>query len=38
MDEFAGLDSRKYMLATEEALAMLKWLRQFADAVTSKES
>lgn len=34
MTDFQNMDSREYMRATDEALAMLKWLRQFADAVS----
>lgn len=34
MAGFQAMDSRDYMRATDEALAMLKWLRQFADAVS----
>lgn len=37
MTAFQGMDSREYMHATEESLAMLKWLRQFADAVESAQ-
>ena len=33
MTAFFGAPSQDYMRATDEALAMLKWLRQFADAV-----
>ena len=33
MPAFFGAPSQDYMRATDEALAMLKWLRQFADAV-----
>ena len=33
MTVFFGAPSPDYMRATDEALAMLKWLRQFADAV-----
>jgi len=33
MTAFFGASSQDYMRATEETLAMLKWLRQFADAV-----
>ena len=33
MTAFFGASSQDYMCATDEALAMLKWLRQFADAV-----
>ena len=33
MVAFFGAPSQDYMLATGETLAMLKWLRQFADAV-----
>ena len=33
MTAFFGAPSQEYMRATEETLAMLKWLRQFADAV-----
>lgn len=34
----AKADSAFYMQATEEALEFLKWLRQFADAVKSRET
>jgi CRISPR-associated protein Cmr5 len=34
MQRFQIMDSRAYMRATDETLAMLKWLRQFADAVS----
>lgn len=33
MNEFFGADAQGLMHATDEALAMLRWLRQFADAV-----
>lgn len=33
MQAFFGTASTAYMRATDEALAVLKWLRQFADAV-----
>ncbi len=33
MEKLLKADSEFYMRATDEALAMLKWLRQFADAV-----
>lgn len=33
MTAFLGSGSQDYMRATDETLAMLKWLRQFADAV-----
>lgn len=33
MGAFFGAASQDYMRATEETFAMLKWLRQFADAV-----
>ncbi len=33
MERLQRVDSRFYMHATDETLAMLKWLRQFADAV-----
>jgi len=33
MNAFFGAPSQEYMRATDETLAMLKWLRQFADAV-----
>ena len=32
MDRLLGAPSAFYMAATDESLAMLKWLRQFADA------
>ena len=35
MTSFQIMNSRDYMRATDETLAMLKWLRQFADAVES---
>ena len=35
MQRFQIMESRDYMRATDETLAMLKWLRQFADAVES---
>ena len=35
MTGFQSMNSRDYMRATDETLAMLKWLRQFADAVES---
>lgn len=35
MTAFFGSASQDYMRATDETLAMLKWLRQFADAVES---
>jgi CRISPR-associated protein Cmr5 len=35
MTAFFGFGSQNYMHATDETLAMLKWLRQFADAVES---
>lgn len=28
-----GIDARRYMALTDDALALLRWLRQFADAV-----
>ena len=34
MTAFFGSKSQNYMHATDETLAMLKWLRQFADAVS----
>ena len=37
MSCFQNMDSRDYMAATDEALAMLKWLRQFADAIESSK-
>ena len=33
MTAFFSAPSQDYMRATDETLAMLKWLRQFADAV-----
>ncbi len=33
MEKLYGSSSQKYQQATEEALAILRWLRQFADAV-----
>ncbi|MBM3739677.1 MAG: type III-B CRISPR module-associated protein Cmr5 [Acidobacteria bacterium] len=33
MERFFSSSSQDYIRATDEALAMLKWLRQFADAV-----
>jgi CRISPR-associated protein Cmr5 len=38
MASFQAMDSREYMRATDETLSMLKWLRQFADAVESANS
>ena len=35
MDRLLGTSSAFYMAATDETLAMLKWLRQFADATDS---
>jgi CRISPR-associated protein Cmr5 len=35
MAHFFSGDSASYVRATDETLAMLKWLRQFADAVNS---
>jgi len=35
MKAFFTSGSQDYMRATDEALAMLKWLRQFADAIES---
>lgn len=35
MNAFFSSSSQDYMRATDETLAMLKWLRQFADAVES---
>ena len=35
---FQSMKSQDYMRATDETLAMLKWLRQFADAVESAGS
>ena len=37
MNGFFSAPSSGYMRATEETLAMLKWLRQFADALAKKE-
>ena len=37
MTAFQKMGTRDYMTATEETLAMLKWLRQFADAVATSE-
>ena len=37
MTTFFGIGSQDYMHATEETLAMIKWLRQFADAVESAQ-
>ena len=34
MERLQKVDSSFYMRATDETLAMLKWLRQFADAVS----
>jgi CRISPR-associated protein Cmr5 len=36
MERLQSVDSGFYMRATEETLAMLKWLRQFADAVAEQ--
>ncbi|MFO1322241.1 MAG: type III-B CRISPR module-associated protein Cmr5 [Burkholderiales bacterium] len=33
MQGFMAMESSRYMEATDEALAMLRWLRQFADAL-----
>ena len=38
MDRLLGAPSAFYMAATDETLAMLKWLRQFADATDSAEN
>ncbi len=38
MDRLLGAPSAFYMAATDETLAMLKWLRQFADAADSAEN
>ena len=38
MDRLLGAPSTFYMAATDETLAMLKWLRQFADATDSAEN
>lgn len=37
MQELQSRDARFYMQQTEEALAVLRWLRQFADAVNTAE-
>ena len=37
MERLQSVDSGFYMRATEETLAMLKWLRQFADAVGANQ-
>ena len=37
MEALQKADSREYMRYTEESLAMLRWLRQFADAVRKTE-
>ncbi len=37
MDRLLGAPSTFYMAATDETLAMLKWLRQFADATSGEE-
>jgi CRISPR-associated protein Cmr5 len=37
MERLQNVDSGFYMRATEETLAMLKWLRQFADAVEANQ-
>lgn len=36
MTVFQQMNSRDYMAASDETLAMLKWLRQFADAVAEQ--
>ncbi len=36
MERMQGVSSAFYMQVTEETLAMLKWLRQFADAVADQ--
>jgi len=38
MRHFAESDSIAYMHATDETLAMLKWLRQFSDAIEATET
>lgn len=38
MKHFSQIQSLGYMRATDETLAMLKWLRQFADAVDEARS
>lgn len=35
MEKLQSADSSLYMQATDETLAMLRWLRQFADAVSA---
>lgn len=37
MKDLYGSDSGEYRRATEEALALLRWIRQFASALASKE-
>lgn len=38
MERLQQVDSGFYMRATDETLSMLKWLRQFADAVSGPEA
>ena len=38
MDDLSSLDSISYQRATEETLAMLRWLRHLADAAQSSET
>jgi CRISPR-associated protein Cmr5 len=38
MERLQQVDSGFYMRATDETLAMLKWLRQFADAVSASDA
>lgn len=38
MGVFLEADSQKIMQVTEETLAMLKWLRQFADALSNPDA
>ena len=37
MEKLYGMPSEQYMQATRETLAMLRWLRQFADALKKDE-
>lgn len=37
MEYLHGSQSEKYRRATEEALALLRWIRQFASALTTKD-
>ena len=37
MEQITELDSQKFQAVTQEAMALLKWLRQFVDVATESE-